>query len=427
MNTQEEMKMKKRNAKKLGLGLVSLGILGGLAACGNGNSSAEGDTEEGKTLTVSVDSGYKDYINEIKDTFEKENDVKIKLVEKDMFDQLESLALDGPAGKGPDVMMAAYDRIGALGQQGHLAEVKLGNESAYDETDKAQVTYDGKIYGEPAVIETLVLYYNKDLVDTAPATFKDLENLSKDSHFAFESEAGKNTGFLAKWTDFYYSYGLIAGYGGYVFGDDGTDPSDIGLNNAGAVEGISYATDWFQNVWPKGMQDIKSAGDFASQQFMSNKTAAIIDGPWQAQTYKENNINYGVAKIPTLNNGQPYQPFGGGKGWVVSNYAKNKDLSQKWLDYVTNQENQDKFFEMVNEIPANQQARETAKAKNDELTTAVIEQYETAQAMPNIPEMGEVWTGAENLMFDAASGSKTPKESADEAVKTISEAIEQKY
>lgn len=419
--------MKKRNAKKLGLGLVSLGILGGLAACGNGNSSAEGDTEEGKTLTVSVESGYKDYINEIKDTFEKENDVKIKLVEKDMFDQLESLALDGPAGKGPDVMMAAYDRIGALGQQGHLAEVKLGNESAYDETDKAQVTYDGKIYGEPAVIETLVLYYNKDLVDTAPATFKDLENLSKDSRFAFESEAGKNTGFLAKWTDFYYSYGLIAGYGGYVFGDDGTDPSDIGLNNAGAVEGISYATDWFQNVWPKGMQDIKSAGDFASQQFMSNKTAAIIDGPWQAQTYKENNINYGVAKIPTLNNGQPYQPFGGGKGWVVSNYAKNKDLSQKWLDYVTNQENQEKFFEMVNEIPANQQARETAKAKNDELTTAVIEQYETAQAMPNIPEMGEVWTGAENLMFDAASGSKTPKESADEAVKTISEAIEQKY
>ncbi|HGF7732286.1 TPA: extracellular solute-binding protein [Enterococcus faecium] len=419
--------MKKRSVKQLGLGLISLGILGGLAACGNGNSSAEGEADEGKTLTVSVDSGYKDYINEIKNTFEKENDVKIKLVEKDMFDQLESLALDGPAGKGPDVMMAAYDRIGALGQQGHLAEVKLENEAAYDETDKAQVTYDGKIYGEPAVIETLVLYYNKDLVDTAPSTFKDLENLSKDSRFAFESEAGKNTGFLAKWTDFYYSYGLIAGYGGYVFGDDGTNPSDIGLNNAGAVEGISYATDWFKNVWPKGMQDIKSAGDFASQQFMSNKTAAIIDGPWQAQTYKENNINYGVAKIPTLNNGQPYQPFGGGKGWVVSNYAKNKDLSQKWLDYVTNQENQEKFFEMVNEIPANQQARETAKAKNDELTTAVIEQYETAQAMPNIPEMGEVWTGAENLMFDAASGSKTPKESADEAVKTISEAIEQKY
>ncbi|BDP50014.1 hypothetical protein EfmJHP10_14500 [Enterococcus faecium] len=173
--------MKKRSVKQLGLGLISLGILGGLAACGNGNSSAEGEADEGKTLTVSVDSGYKDYINEIKNTFEKENDVKIKLVEKDMFDQLESLALDGPAVLKTVTGNNKNDRIGALGQQGHLAEVKLGNEAAYDETDKAQVTYDGKIYGEPAVIETLVLYYNKDLVDTAPSTFKDLENLSKDS------------------------------------------------------------------------------------------------------------------------------------------------------------------------------------------------------------------------------------------------------
>lgn len=143
----EEQKVKKNYVKKLGLGLLSLGILGGLAACGNGKADTASGGNDEKTLTVSVDSGYKDYINEIKGDFEKENDVKIKLVEKDMFDQLEALSLDGPAGKGPDVMMAAYDRIGALGQQGHLAEVKLGNEADYDETDKAQVTYDGKIYG----------------------------------------------------------------------------------------------------------------------------------------------------------------------------------------------------------------------------------------------------------------------------------------
>ncbi|MGB7365788.1 MAG: sugar ABC transporter substrate-binding protein, partial [Carnobacterium jeotgali] len=64
---------------------------------------------------------------------------------------------------------------------------------------------------------------------------------------------------------------------------------------------------------------------------------------------------------------------------------------------------------------------------NDELTTAVINQYKDAQPMPNIPEMAEVWTGAENMLFDAASGNKTPKESADDSVKLIKESIEQKY
>lgn len=105
--------------------------------------------------------------------------------------------------------------------------------------------YDGKIYGEFVVIEIFVLYYNKDLVDIVLVMFKDLENLFKDSCFVFELEVGKNIGFLVKWIDFYYFYGLIVGYGGYVFGDDGIDFFDIGLNNVGVVEGIFYVIDWF--------------------------------------------------------------------------------------------------------------------------------------------------------------------------------------
>lgn len=89
--------------------------------------------------------------------------------------------------------------------------------------------------------------------------------------------------------------------------------------------------------------------------------------------------------------------------------------------------NQTKLYDMTNEVPANQAARDKAAEKNDELTSAVIEQYKNADPMPNIPEMAEVWTGAENLMFDAASGKKTPKKSADDAVKVIEDNISQKY
>lgn len=421
----------KNKWKKFGTGLLLGASMLALVACGSSSSKDKDggtkDAEASKELSVSVDKGYVEYIEGIKGDFEKENDITIKVIEKDMFEQLDALTLDGPAGKAPDVMMSAYDRLGPLGQQGHLAQVKLSDDSFYNENDKKQVTVDGEFYGAPAVVETLVMFYNKDLITEAPKTFKEVEALSKDEKYNFKDESGKNVGFLAKWTDFYFAYGLISGYGGYIFGDDGTNPEDIGLNNKGAVEGIQYATDWFQNVWPKGMLDIKSAGDFVTNQFTEGKTAAIIDGPWAAKGYADADVNYGVSKIPTLDNGNPYEAFGGGKAWVISNYSTNKDMSQKFLDYVTNEKNQTTLYDDTKEIPANNKSREAAAKSDDELTKAVIEQYESAKPMPNIPEMAEVWTGGENLMFDAGSGKQTPQEAADAAVKIIKENIQQKY
>ncbi|MBO0488033.1 extracellular solute-binding protein [Vagococcus fluvialis] len=417
----------KKGWKRIGLGLLAATAVLSLAACGGSKDKKDAGKEDSKTLEVSVDKGYVEYINDIKGDFEKENGVTIKVIEKDMFDQLDALSLDGPAGKAPDVMMSAYDRLGPLGQQGHLAEVTLNDGSNYNDTDKKQVTVDGKFYGAPSVIETLVMYYNKDLINAAPATFAEVEELAKDKKYDFAGEAGKNTAFLAKWTDFYFAYGLISGYGGYVFGNDGTDPKDVGLNNKGAVEGIEYATGWFKDVWPKGMMDIKAAGDFVTNQFVDGKTAAIIDGPWAAANYKDAGVNFGVAKIPALKNGEEYQAFGGGKAWVISNYSTNKEVAQKFVDYVTNDANQEKFYQMTQEVPANNNARKKATEENNELTNAVIAGYENAKPMPNIPEMAEVWTGGENLMFDAASGKQTAQEAADAAVKVIKENIDQKY
>ena len=317
----------KKGWKRIGLGLLATTAMLTLVACGGGKDKKEASKEDSKTLEVSVDKGYVKYLEAIKGDFEKENGVTVKIIEKDMFENLDALSLDGPAGKAPDVMMSAYDRLGPLGQQGHLAEVKV-DDKIYNETDKKQVTVDGKFYGAPAVIETLVMYYNKDLINEAPKTFADLEALAKDEKYAFKGEEGKNTGFLAKWTDFYFAYGLLSGYGGYVFGDEGTNPKDVGLNNEGSIEGIQYATDWFQKTWPKGMMDIKAAGDFVTSQFTEGKAAAIIDGPWAAANYKETGLNFGVAKIPTLKNGKEYQAFGGGKAWVISNYSKNKEMGQ---------------------------------------------------------------------------------------------------
>lgn len=344
----------------------------------------------------------------------------------DALGGLDNLSLDNQSKKAPDVMMAPYDRVGGLGNDGQLAEVKLSKDSHTDKTTEALVTNGGKVYGAPAVIETLVLYYNKDLLSEAPKTFSDLENLAKDSKYDFTSEPGKNTAFLADWTNFYYAYGLLSGNGGYVFGKNGTDPKDIGLNNKGAIDGIEYAKTWYAK-WPKGLQDTKGAANFIQTQFQEGKTAAIIDGPWKAASLKEAKVNYGVATIPTLPNGKQYSAFGGGKAWVIPAGAKNLDGAQKFIDYLTNTDQQKALFDKTNEVPANTEARKYAVGKNDELTTAVVEQFKNAQPMPNISEMSTVWDPAATMLFDAVSGKKSAKASADDAVKLIKETIEQKF
>lgn len=394
-----------------------------LVACGGKKEDSSSAKNE---LTVYVDNGYKSYMEEAAKAFEKESGTKVNIKTGDALGGLDKLSLDNQSGKAPDVMMAPYDRVGGLGNDGQLAEVTLNKDSKTDKTTESLVTNGGKVYGAPAVIETLVLYYNKDLLQEAPKTFGELEELAKDSKYDFAGEDGKNTAFLADWTNFYYAYGLLSGNGGYVFGKDGTDPKDVGLNNQGAIDGIEYAKTWYAK-WPKGLQDTKGAANFIQTQFQEGKTAAIIDGPWKASSLKEAKVNYGVATIPTLPNGKAYSAFGGGKAWVIPAGANNPEAAQKFVDFLTTTDQQKAFYDKTNEVPANTEAREYAVGKNDELTTAVVKQFENAQPMPNISEMSTVWDPAATMLFDAVSGKKSAKDAADDAVKLIKETIEQKF
>ena len=394
-----------------------------LVACGGKKDDSAASENE---LTVYVDNGYKAYMEEAAKAFEKESGTKVTIKTGDALGGLDKLSLDNQSGKAPDVMMAPYDRVGGLGNDGQLAEVTLNKDSKTDKTTESLVTNGGKVYGAPAVIETLVLYYNKDLLQEAPKTFGELEELAKDSKYDFADEDGKNTAFLADWTNFYYAYGLLAGNGAYVFGQNGKDAKDIGLANDGSIAGINYAKSWYEK-WPKGMQDGTAAGNLIQTQFQEGKTAAIIDGPWKAQAFKDAKVNYGVATIPTLPNGKDYAAFGGGKAWIIPSSTKNLEAAQKFVDFLVSTEQQKAFYDATNEIPANTEARSYAEGKNDELTTAVIKQFKNAQPMPNISQMSAVWEPAANMLFDSVSGKKDAKTAANDAVTLIKETIKQKF
>ena len=400
-----------------------------LVACGSktADKAADSGSSEAKEITLYVEDQYKAYAETVAKAYKEQSGTTVNIKSGDQLGGLDKLSLDNQSGQAADVMMAPYDRVGSLGTDGQLSEVKLSDGAKTDDKTKSLVTAaDGKVYGAPAVIESLVLYYNKDLVKEAPKTFADLENLAKDSKYAFAGEDGKTTAFLADWTNFYYAYGLLAGNGGYVFGQNGKDPKDIGLATDGAIAGINYAKSWYEK-WPKGMQDTEGAGNLIQTQFQEGKTAAIIDGPWKAQAFKDAKVNYGVATIPTLPNGKNYAAFGGGKAWIIPSSTKNLEGAQKFVDFLVSTDQQKAFYDATNEIPANTEARSYAEGKNDELTTAVIKQFKNAQPMPNISQMSAVWDPAKTMLFEAVSGKKDAKTAANDAVTLIKETIKQKF
>ena len=400
-----------------------------LVACGSktADKPADSGSSEAKEITLYVEDQYKAYAETVAKAYKEQSGTTVNIKSGDQLGGLDKLSLDNQSGQAADVMMAPYDRVGSLGTDGQLSEVKLSDGAKTDDKTKSLVTAaDGKVYGAPAVIESLVMYYNKDLVKEAPKTFADLENLAKDSKYAFAGEDGKTSAFLADWTNFYYAYGLLAGNGAYVFGENGKNPKDIGLANDGSIAGINYAKSWYEK-WPKGMQDGTAAGNLIQTQFQEGKTAAIIDGPWKAQAFKDAKVNYGVATIPTLPNGKDYAAFGGGKAWIIPSSTKNLEGAQKFVDFLVSTEQQKAFYDATNEIPANTEARSYAEGKNDELTTAVIKQFKNAQPMPNISQMSAVWEPAANMLFDSVSGKKDAKTAANDAVTLIKETIKQKF
>lgn len=402
-----------------------------LAACGpqesgdsdknaDDNKTAADDANKPEKLVVWEDTEKSKGLEPAIKSFEEEYGIEVEFEEIPMLDQQDKLRLDGPAGTGPDLVTLPHDRIGPAATEGIIAPLEVSDEAKGIFTDASMLamTYDGKLYGLPKSTETPVFIYNKKLMPEAPATFDELYTYAK------ENTKGDNYGFLANWTDFYFVYGVVAGHGGYVFGQDNTDPTDIGLNSEGAVAGLDYVAKWYkEGLFPSGIIG-ENAGQTIDGLFQEGKVGAVMNGPWSFQGYKDAGIDIGIAPMPKLPNGENVKTFMGVKGWMVSNFSENKEWATKLVEWITNEENAKKRFELTAEIPPVKSLIEDPIIAENEGAKAVAEQSAVAVPMPNIPEMAEVWDPMKNALTLAATKKQEPKAALEEAVKTIKQNIE---
>ena len=413
---------------------TSIALSLALVACGPQESSDEGSSSNDTTKNnesellvwedVEKSTGIKDAIAK----FEEENDVKVKVVEKTYAQQIEDLRLDGPAGTGPDVLTMPGDQIGTAVTEGLIKELSVGEDvqSIYTDVAMQSQIVDNKVYGLPKAVETTMLYYNKDLVseEDLPATLDEWYELSK------ELTDGEKFGFLALFDQIYYAQSVINGYGGYIFGKDDNgnyDPTDIGLNNEGAVEGANYIQKFYnEGLFPAGIIGEQGINVLESL-FTEGKAAAIISGPWNIEPFTKAGVNFGVAKLPELSNGENMSSFIGVKSYNVSSYSKNAELAEKLVVFLANEENSKSRFEVTKEVPAVKALANDPVVTESEAAQAVTEQSQFAELTPNNPEMNEVWTPTDTALQVIATDKSEPKEALNQAVETIKGQIQAKH
>lgn len=391
--------------------------LGAGSLLSHGVMAAEGELLVWEDIKKS--NGIEDAIK----AFEAQYKVKVKIQEMPYAQQIEKLRLDGPAGIGPDVLVIPHDQVGGAVVQGLLSELKV-DAKYMDSFTKPAVdaqTYEGKLYGIPKAVETIVLVYNKDILPKAPETFDDLIKVSK------EQRAANKYGLLAKFDEIYYSYGVVAGMGGYIFGQNANgslNVNDIGLANQGTIDAVTFLKSFYADgLFPAGIVGETGANAIDSL-FTEKKAAAVITGPWAFKPYQDAGVNYGVAPLPTLPNGEHMRSFLGVKGYSVSTYSTQKDLAQQFIEFINQPEYAKIRFEKTGEIPPVKSLIDDPVIKGDEKARAVAIQAGYAVPMPSVPEMQEVWTPSNSALQLSVTGKQDVKAALNGAVKTINMQIE---
>ncbi|MDF7759975.1 extracellular solute-binding protein [Kosakonia cowanii] len=355
--------------------------------------------------------------------FEQKYNVNVNVQEMPYAQQLEKLRLDGPAGIGPDVLVIPNDQLGGAVVQGLLTPLNLDKEKvdAFTPASINAFRLDNTLYGVPKAVETLVLIYNKDLID------KPLQSLPEWLDYSKKQRAQNKYGLLAKFDQIYYSWGAIGPMGGYLFGKNdkgGYNPQDIGLNKPGAVEAVTFLKNFYaEGVFPSGILGDNGLNAIDSL-FTEKKAAAVINGPWAFQPYEAAGINYGVVPLPTLPDGKPMSSFLGVKGYVVSTWSKDKALAQQFIEFINQPQYVKTRYLATREIPAQKAMIDDPVIKNDEKASAVAVQAARATAMPGIPEMGEVWGPANAALELSLTGKQAPQAALDAAAKQIQMQVE---
>jgi maltose/maltodextrin transport system substrate-binding protein len=313
----------------------------------------------------------------------------------------DSFPIAAQAGKGPDIVVWAHDKVGEWADGGLIAPVEVSDEYTNKFFPKAwqAVRHQDKVWGCPIALETVTLIYNKKLLDGPPPT--QLSQLPAIDRNIKRKHPGVIT-ILWDPRSAYYSWGILASGGGYVFGRKGNeyDFRNIGIATPGVVAALSKIISLIQSgILPKSCS-YSDTEDLMGQ----GKLAMMISGPWAWSNLYQKGIDFGLSQIPGVD-GNVGRPFVGVSVAYLNRSSPNQDLAKEFLEQYLLTD--DGLAAMDNAKPIGVPALVSMYqklAQNNPRLRELKATVDYGQVMPNIPQMGRFFSALGAALQLAADG-----------------------
>ena len=406
-----------------------------------------GELERNVTLRVlendtAIEQGYFDAL--VTAFNEKYKDYGIVVADANM-DQYSNLADDGPYGYGPDILYQANDSLMKYVKGKHIYPIPAEKLDCYSQVpqsawDAYKSDAHGSEYymGVPVNVQSSLLYYRKDMLpqdwETAwdsnqnkiPDMVETWGSLYKYSKSIVESGAGKY-GYMRSVYDVYFSSGFLFSYGAYIFGDNNTNPEELGLSAGKAEVGADVLLKLASLMNEECIDDsitVNAYSKIADGTYFATMTTPDVYTLFikeltleyqeqgmsreEAQALAEENLVLaGLPMLPASGDLTeedpeliPLKVMGGVNGYAISAYTKAPNACLAFVDFATGYEMSLKRNELLGSIPARSDAAKSAGGISETVFNSLNEG--NIIVMPSVTEMVQVWSPAQTFFVDLA-------------------------
>lgn len=334
------------------------------------------------------------------------------------------LTLALQSGKGPDLWgPVPHNWTGAFArdQQALVLEpAQIEQSSQYLNAALQACQVDQKQVALPVLMDTVALFYNKAQVADPPTTFDEMVTVAKSLTHPDDNRWGLALPLLSP----YHIYPFIDGYGGYIFRCDAgqCQIADVGLNNEGSVRGTELLTRLYtkDKLLAEPLTHRTAMHEHALELFTAGRAAMLIDGSWALSTIRGSGVDYGVAPIPVLPDatGAP-RPLSTVQAIVVSSQTSHPSEAIGLANHIAGPESALTLYQAWGKIPVRYELLRSSQFADTTDARAWRDQVARSLPLPNIPELGYVWSPWEQALEEAVPGYRPVQEALDQAVEQI--------